>query len=61
MKNHKIEYRIKRKIPIQLWAWFQGTKKQARESAKGLLDSLRDDCGYNKARVFVDGKMIKGI
>ena len=56
--RYAIEYKADRKSPVQLWAWFDGSKKQARQSAWGLRESLKEECGYMKASVFVDGKRI---
>lgn len=60
-KRHAIEYRLGRKGVRQLWAWFEGSRKAARRSAEGLLVSLREESGYPKARVFIDGRRVDKV
>lgn len=57
--KHRIEYRLKRGESRRLWSWFDGTRTDAIRSAKGLLESLRDDSGHTKARVWVDGHGVR--
>ncbi len=60
MGKHAIEFKPDRKSPRQFWAWRAGSRKQARQSAEGLLVSLRE-CGATNARVFVDGRRVDKV
>jgi hypothetical protein len=58
-KRYAIEYELKPRSVRIFWAYREGTKKEAEDSARGLLYSLRCGHSYKKARVFIEGKSIR--
>jgi hypothetical protein len=57
-KRYAIEYELKPRTERFFWAYYEGTKKEAEESARGLMYSLRYESGYKKARAFLEGKSL---
>lgn len=61
MERHRIDYTRtpKSEGQLELWAHFEGTRKDAQRSARGLLSSLREELGLTRARVFLDGSGVR--
>lgn len=56
--RHKIEYQWKTQTPKLLYSDFEGDKKAAKRLARRLLIELRQECGIETAKVFLDGKQV---
>ena len=59
VKKHKIDFRTSVSSGSQLWAWRLGTSKEAMESARGLLRHLRNELGFRRSMVWLDGKGVR--
>lgn len=56
---HRIEFKETPKGSKEVWALFDGKKKDALHSARRLLVSLREDSYFRFPAVFLDGKRIQ--
>jgi len=59
MRRYSIEYAESPKHERKLWAWFDGTRTKAQRSALDLLQSLLEDNGLKRARVWLDGNRLR--
>jgi len=55
--DYPIELQRKPRGRIEFWAYRVGTRAQAIESARELLEDMREQ-GFTKAKVFINGKRI---
>jgi len=56
---YPIEYQLKPHSERLFWAFYGGTKKDAEESARDLMCSLRYESGFKKAKVYFNGKALR--
>lgn len=55
--DHAITIQRKPRYVIEFWSYRVGTRAQAIDSARGLLEDLKEQ-GLSKAKVFLNGKKI---
>ena len=55
----RITMRMRPGAPTELWAQHGGKRKEVRDSAVDLLRELREDLGFTRAQVYINGRRVQ--